>query len=177
MNRVHALLRLLGTTGVLGLGVLFFCIPFYLSAVLPAERELAAQRDAMERLRSRGPFRPVTAGSRADDLQRFYRLFPPSDRLTDQLEAVYSLAREAQLELMQGEYRLDKRDGGLLAYRITLPIHGTYAQVRAFVGSVLKEMPIASVDALRFERKKAAETQIDAQVQLTIHFRVADEAR
>ena len=175
MSRLHALLRKLGAAGVLGLGVLFFCIPFYLSALLPAERELAAQRDAIERLRSRGPFRPVSADSRSDDLRRFYGLFPPSDQLTDQLETVYSLAREAKLDLTQGEYRLEKRDAGLLAYRITLPIRGSYTQIRSFVASVLKEMPIASVDALRFERKKAVETQIDAQVRLTIHFRPREE--
>jgi len=174
VSRLHALLRKLGTAGVLGLGVLFFCIPFYFSALLPAERELAAQRDAIERLRSHGPFRPVSADSRSEELRRFYALFPPSDRLTDQLETVYALAREAKLELMQGEYRLEKRDAGLLAYRITLPIRGTYAQIRSLVGSVLKEMPIASVDALRFERKKAVETQIEARVRLTIHLRPGD---
>jgi hypothetical protein len=35
---------------------------------------------------------------------------------------------------------------------------------------VLKTMPVASVDGLRFERKRAVDTQIDAQVRLTIHF-------
>ena len=33
MNRLHAFLRKLGAAGVLGLGVLFFCIPFYFSAL------------------------------------------------------------------------------------------------------------------------------------------------
>ena len=176
MSRLHALLRKLGTAGVLGLGALFFCTPFYFSALLPAERELTAQREAIERLRSRGPFRPVNADSRSEDLRRFYGLFPPSDLLTDQLETVYALAREAKLELMQGEYRLEKRDAGLYAYRITLPIRGSYAQIRSFVGTVLKEMPIVSVDALRFERKKAVETLIEAQVRLTIYVRPGDES-
>ena len=176
MSRLRALLQKLGTAGVLGLGVLFFCIPFYFSALLPAERELSAQREATERLRPSGPLRPASADSRSEELRRFYNLFPPADRLTDQLETVYALAREAKLELMQGEYRLEKRDAGLMAYRITLPIRGTYAQIRSFVGSVLKEMPIASVDAMRFERKKAAETLIEGQIRLTIHLRPGDDA-
>lgn len=173
---MHALLRKIGTAGVLGLGVLFFCIPFYFSALLPAERELAGQQEAIERLRSRGPFRPVSSDSRSEELRRFYGLFPPSGQLTDQLETVYTLAREAKLELMQGEYRLEKRGLGLLAYRITLPVRGTYAQIRSFVASVLKEMPVASVDALRFERRQAVETQIEAQVRLTIHLRPGDDS-
>ena len=58
-----------------------------------------------------------------------------------------------------------------MAYRITLPLRGSYAQLRAFLDSVLREMPIASVDALRFERKRAGDTQLDAQVHLSLYFR------
>jgi hypothetical protein len=36
-------------------------------------------------------------------------------------------------------------------------------------------MPIASLDALRFDRKKAGDTQLEAQVRLTIYFRPATE--
>jgi hypothetical protein len=175
VNRVHAFLSRLGAAGVLGLGILFFCIPFYFSAVRPAELELAAQREAAERLRSRGPFRPVSADHRAEELRRFYGLFPAPERLSEELKTVYSLAREAKLELMQGEYRLEKRGGGPVAYRITLPVRGTYSQLRSFVDLVLQEMPIASVDALRFERKKIAETQVDAQVRLTLYFQPGND--
>jgi hypothetical protein len=176
VSRLQALLARLGTAGVLGLGVLFFCVPFYLSALRPAEQELTAQREAAERLRGRGPFRPVAVDDRADDLRRFYGLLPPVESLTDQLETVYALARAAKLELMQGEYRLEKRNAGPVAYRITLPVRGSYAQVRAFLDTVLRQMPLASVDALRFERKKIADPQLDAQIRLTLHFRPGDDA-
>jgi hypothetical protein len=160
VSRAEDVLGRLGTLGVLGIGVLLFCLPFYFSALRPAEQELAAQRDAAERLRSRGPFRAVTADARADDLLRFYAL----------------LAQAARLELRQGEYRLDKRAAGPVAYRITLPMHGSYAQMRAFVDAVLREMPLASVDALRFERERAADARLNAQVHLTLHFRPGDDA-
>lgn len=177
MRRLRAWLRLLGIAGTLGIGVLIACAGFYVSALLPAERELAAQRLAAERLRMRTPYQPVSLGGRADELRRFYQLFPPADLLADQLERLYGLARQAQLELAQGEYRLDKRDAGLWSYRVTLPIRGTYAQVRGFVGSVLKAMPIASVDGLRFERKRVGDTLLDAQVRLTLHFQPREELK
>ena len=166
----------LGAAGVLGLGVLVFCVQFYFTALRPAQQELGAQREAAERLRSRGPFRPVSADDRADDLRRFYGLLPPIERLTDELESVYAIARAAKLELMQGEYRLEKRNAGPVAYRITLPVRGSYAQIRSFLNAVLREMPLASVDALRFERKKIADTQLEAQLRLTLHFRPRDDA-
>lgn len=176
MKRLSETLRALGATGVVGLGVLFFCIPFYFSTLRPAELELAAHAESALKLRARGPYQPIATDRRTEELRRFHGLFPSIGTLTDELDRVYALAREANLELTQGEYRLEPRAAGPVAYRIALPVRGTYAQIRSFVASVLKEMPIASVDGLRFERKKAVETQLDAQVRLTIHFRPREHA-
>jgi Type II secretion system (T2SS), protein M subtype b len=171
MNLLNRVLARLGVLGVLGIGALIFCLPFYFGTLRPAEQDLAAQRAAAQRLQSRGPFRAVAVDDRAEDLLRFYALLPPLEQLPEELGRVYALARAARLELNQGEYRLDQRASGPVAYRVTLPIHGSYAQLRAFLDSVLREMPIASIDALRFERRRAAETQVDAQVHLTLNFR------
>ena len=175
MKRIQDGLRALGSTGVVGIGVLIFCIPFYFSAVRPAERELQAQRLVAERLRARTPFQPVASEGRADELRRFYSLFPPVEKLPDQLELIYSLARSANLELLQGEYRLEKPPVGLAFYRITLPLRGTYVQIRQFVGATLKSMPIASLEALRFERKRVGDTRLEAQIRLTVYFRPVNE--
>ena len=175
MRRLNAWLNALGSTGILGIGLLLFCVAFYLSALRPLERELLAQRIALERMQARSPLQPVAAGNRADELQRFYGLFPALDGLPDVLKQLDDLARKAHLELQHGEYRLEKRAAGLAAYRITLPVSGTYAQVRAFLGETLKTMPVASVDTLSFERRKIAETQLAAQLRLTVYFRPQDE--
>jgi hypothetical protein len=175
LKRPQEWLQALGSAGVLGVGVLIFCVPFYFSAVRPAELELQAQRSVAERLRTRTPFQPVSSEGRAEELRRFYGLFPTLEKLPDELERVYALARAAKLELLQGEYRLERPPFGIAFYRITLPIRGTYPQIRQFVGATLKTMPIASLDGLRFERKKAGDTQLEAQVRLTIYFRPANE--
>jgi hypothetical protein len=167
---LNTLLARLGLPGVLGIGLLLAAAGFYLSAVAPAEREIAEQRLASERLRARSPYQPVAAGGREEELQRFYALFPPIERLSAELDELYGLARASKLELAQGEYRLEK-GVGLWSYRVTLPVRGSYSQIRAFVGAVLRDKPIASVDALRFERKKAGEPMLDAQLRLTVHFR------
>jgi hypothetical protein len=175
--RLNALLEALGTAGVLGLGVLLACGGFWLSALKPAKDELAAQRTALERLRSRAPYQPVSGSGRAEELRRFYTLFPSANGLTGELERLHSLARAARLELAQGEYRLERRSTGLWAYRITLPVRGSYPQLRDFLGALLKEMPIASIEALRFERKRAADTQLAAQVRIIVHLRPAGDSR
>ena len=174
-NRLNALLRRLGIPGVLGIGVLLACAGFWASALKPAEEEFAAQRIALERLQTRALYQPASAGGRAEELRRFYNLFPPADRLTEELERLHRMGRAAGLDLAQGEYRLERRASGLWAYRITLPVRGSYPQLREFLGALLKDMPIASVEALRFERKRAAETRLDAQVRVTLYVRPTAE--
>jgi len=74
VSRLNEVLSRLGALGVLGLGVLLFCLPFYFSALRPAERELDAQGQAAQRLRARGPFHGVAIDDRAAELLRFYTL-------------------------------------------------------------------------------------------------------
>ena len=167
MRRLRRLLDALGPAGIAGLGVLVFCVPFYFSALAPAEKQLE-RRSATKVL-------PVQVQDLGNDpsaeLERFYSRFPPVDRLGAEMQALYAHARASQLQLMQGEYRLESQTGGLAAYRVTLPVRGNYAQLRQFVGRVLTHMPTASLDAVRFERKKAPDPQIEAQLRLTIYLR------
>jgi len=167
--RLEVLLRRLGPAGIVALGILLAAGAFYVNAVVPAQEEAAAQRAALERLRSRTPYRPVSVDGRAEELRRFYLLFPPPDQLNAHVERLHRLARGAGLDLAQGEYRLERRTTGLWAYRVTLPVRGSYGQFREFLSALLKDMPIASIDALRFERKRAADTQLEAQVRLTLY--------
>jgi hypothetical protein len=169
--RLERLLRRLGAAGVLGAGVLLGCAGFYVNGLAPAEEQARAQRVALQALSSREAQQPVSTGGREAELQRFYGLFPAATQLTDEVERLHVLARRAGLDLARGEYRLERPEAGLWAYRITLPVRGGYAQLRHFLSAVLSEMPTASVDALRFERTKAADTQLEAQVRLTLHAR------
>jgi hypothetical protein len=174
--RVEGALHRLGVAGVLGIGILLACAGLWFSGVKPLEDEIGAQRLAAERLHARTPYQPVSSDRRAEELRRFQGLFPSREQLTDELERVHRLARGAGLELAQGEYRLERRAVGLSPYRITLPVSGTYPQLREFLSAVLKTMPAASIDALRFERKRAADTHIEAQVRLTLHVRLTGES-
>jgi hypothetical protein len=171
MKPLQRLLESLGAAGVLGVGVLLFCLPLYFSALAPLEKEAARRALSAEPPRPRLPAQPVAADGAAEQLARFHDAFPPVERLGAEIEALYGHARAAGLQLQQGEYRLETKSGALTAYRVTLPVRGSYGQVRQFVGRVLKAMPVASVDAVRFERKKAADTQLEAQVRLTIYLR------
>ena len=172
--RLNLLLRRAGLPGILGIGVLLGSAGFWVSAVKPLADEVEAQRSALERLRNRTLYQPASMGRedrREADLARFYTLFPPTEKLADEVARIHRLGRAAGLDLEQGAYRLERRATGLWAYRINLPVRGTYPQLRDFLGALLRDVPVSSVEALRFERKRAADAQLDAQVRLTLHVR------
>ena len=113
----------------------------------------------------------ASSDPRARELSRFQGLFPSFAELPKELDRLYHLARDADVEVARGEYRLENADGSLLEYRVALPLRGRYAQVRNFLDAILAVMPGAAVDSLQFTRSSASETRIEAQLRLTLFFR------
>lgn len=175
MKRLHALLQTLGPAGVAAIGVLLFCVAFHAGALRTVERELSALRATAARDTSPAALRAPADGTRGADLQRFYHLFPPLQELPGEIERLHGMARAAGVELLRADYRLEDREAPLAAYRVTLPLRAPYPRIRDFAGSVLQSMPSAAIDALRLERRKADETELNAQLSLTLYFRTAEE--
>lgn len=171
MTRVFVIRAALGPAGMLGIVVLLSCVPYYLLALQPLQHEVDAQRAAARRLRAPTAAQPAPG----NELRDFYKLFPSLNQLPAQLARLYALARAAQLDLPQGEYRLEDSRLRLVAYRIRLPLRGSYPQLREFIAAVLKNLPLVSLDELRFAREKNGETQLDAQLRLTMYFGTTDE--
>lgn len=167
--RLNAFARRLGALGVLGVGGLLACAGFYVSGLVPLQDEIREQSLA-------AAYRPPSSGGPADDLARFYDFFPPADELTRHVDRLHRLALRSGLELARAEYRLEKPAAGLWTYRVTLPVRGSYPQVREFAGDVLRELPVASLDALRFDRKRARDAKVDAQLRLTLYLRPSGDS-
>jgi hypothetical protein len=173
MKFLRAIAAILGPYGIAGMVIFLMCAGFYWGAVKPTQRELSAQQEASRRLKSRSAVQPVSIDNRSDDLRRFYTLFPTTAKIAPEMQKLWVVANEYKIDLQQGEYRLESSGAGLARYRITLPVRASYGQIRQFVGFVLKEIPTMSIDGLRFERKKISDTQLDAQIKLTLYLQPA----
>lgn len=156
-----------GAAGIAAVGMLLFCAAFYWAELAPLRRELAAAQSA-----AAGPsiVRPVVSVE-GNELGVLQSRFPPLHALTRELERLHRLGRAAGLQLDRAEYRLERQPAGLASYSVSLPVRGEYRALRQFMGSVLEEMPAASIDRLRFERKKPGDTQLDAHIHLTLFLR------
>src|SRR5207247_1260076 len=140
----------------------------------PAGRRAAPAAPHRRGARPRGDVRvPAAAGQRAGTRRSTSRQPPGAARGSAAADPALSAGGDQGPAVKARRELHHRRLGaaGLWAYRVTLPVRGSYAQLRGFLGVLLTSMPTASIDALRFERKKAADTQLEAQVRVTLHAR------
>jgi hypothetical protein len=118
------------------------------------------------------PQLPVQREKGAGPLADFYGFFPALETLPGALAHVYVIAEKAGINLDKGEYRLiASPEERLTRYEAVFPVRGNYTQVRAFAVSVLHDLPFASLDDLKLEKKRAEDTVLDSQIKLTFYLR------
>jgi hypothetical protein len=126
-------------------------------ALGPAGRRVRAGQDAGK-------------ATSVDQLATFYSYFAASDSAPDWLDLIYQAAHQHNLKLEQGEYRVAReRAGQLTRYQVTLPVKGSYLQIRGFLARALSDVPIASLDSIKFERQKVGDGSIEAKVKMTLY--------
>jgi hypothetical protein len=91
------------------------------------------------------------------------------DEKTDFLARLHALSQKAGTELRSADYRVRKGAGPIERYEISLVASGTYAQVRAFLANSLIQMPVLSLDQVKFKRQHANDSRVEAEVNLTLH--------
>lgn len=163
----------LGKAGVVGIGLIVFAAAFYASAVRPGGAALAELRDEARMLegkmrRAGGPGgREATP---AEQLAAFYAHFPAVGTGPDWLRRIYAAAESRGVVLQSGEYRLSRGAGERLArYEITLPLKGSYTQVRGFVADVLAAVPAAVLEEVNLRREGIDSARLDARVRFTLY--------
>ena len=170
--RAQAAMRTLGWPGVVGLGLLAFCLAFYWSALLPAKTRLAEMQEQAGSLGARLAHMKTQPQLVTPETQlaAFYRIFPDFAATPDLLEKLYAAAEASGIVLEQGEYRVvPGKEDKLDRYQVTLPVRGTYPAVRKFLGRVLADLPAASLDSVSFQRQKVGDMTVESQIKLTLY--------
>jgi hypothetical protein len=166
--RTRRLLRRLGMPGIAGVGVLAACAAMYLSAQRPLEERAGALREALARAEARAA-RGAAPLTPEQGLEAFYGHFATGVTAEQWLQRLFALARRQALELPQGAYRYNRISSERLArYEVTLPVRGQYPKIRRFIAAALNDIPVASLDRVSFERKRAADTQVEATIRFTL---------
>ncbi|MFC3530797.1 GspMb/PilO family protein [Vogesella facilis] len=156
--------------------VLLGCALFYLAVSRPLQAQLTAtqqqiqsQRQVLARLRYQHAH-PVASPQLR--LGQFYRSFPAQGEAELWLQKVYAAADAQQLLLPRGDYKLQPQPGSqLLRYEITLPLRGSYRQLRQFLTQVRQDNPALLLDDLRFKRDNIGQEQLEASLHLAMLMR------
>lgn len=169
MNR-RALVKALGWPGLAGLAALALAVV----AVLLGQRwdaQAAALQAEARVLRTKA--RPAAAATAAPvSVQQWQAGLPPSSDRQQRLADLLELAIRLGLSGARTEHRLSASEG-LERLRVTMPVTGSYAQVRRFIGAALAHDPALSLDAIKLRRVSPMSADVDAELQWSLHGRAA----
>jgi hypothetical protein len=139
-----------------------------------ALKPLDSENDRLLRSVSEASRRPQGAPRASDGPLAQVRVYesrlPPVATSADWAGRIYKIGRANGLVLPSGDYRLEaKADDRVLRYRVTLPVTGSYPQVRDFVLEVLRDVPSAALDDIQL-RRDAGGTRLEARIRLSLFF-------
>lgn len=168
-------LAALAWPGLLGLALLLFAAGIYLYQVQTKtarldglKRDSASLKLRIEQAAKSG----IPETSDQDELIKFYGFFSDAP-LSEWLHKLYTAAAAQKLPLEQGEYRITpSKNGKLVRYQITLPVKGSYLQIRQFVAQALRDVPLAALDDITFKRETIGATEVETRIKLTLYLGV-----
>jgi len=158
----------LGGVALAGLGLLAAGLVVLASVIRPLEARLE-RLEAQLGKDSQRAAESTRRGTPSAKLAAFYRYFDRQDLQVEWLARLYANASAAGLDLRSADYRLVETSGRILRYEVTLPVAGTYAQLRTFLGNALEDNPVLSLDQLSLRRKRVNDTLLEAEAAFTIH--------
>ena len=170
-NGIALRVQRLGAVSTAGLVLLFTALILFFSVLLPLHRQVAALEAELRRSTAK-PEVHATATEATHSATAFVARLPARTDLPLVLATVLQQARAAGLSLDQGSYEMaggkSRRVG---RYSVTLPVQGSYPQLRQFIDATLLAVPAASVDSLRLQREKIGSAKVAAEIRFTVFVR------
>ena len=168
-------LRFMGISGVIGLLLLavagltgYWLIPqtkaqsAVLQQVLGTAKESAVQ--AIEQRRS--------APTSTSELQTFSDWLPPLSSNANDVQKLFTLARESDIELSKADYQFTTEPGARFArYQVTVPLKSRYFTVLRFATGALNALPHLALDEVQFARPQVSTDVVEAQLRFTFFYR------
>lgn len=155
----------LGIPGVVGAGLLLFCLSFGVSTLLP-DREA---RDRLIEDEARLSVTAPTEGSSRSSKEPTILRPPPLSSARQIFSDLDKLADASHLPLEQASYRLLEEES-YVRYEASFPLKGSYPDLRAFIKDALALSTTAYLDELSLQRSAATDPMINASVRLVYVF-------
>lgn len=162
--------KALGAPGIAGIAALLLAV---VAIVLGQRWDARAAQLQAEARELRAKSRPVAAAAAAPlSVQQWQAALPPSTARQQRLADLLELAIRLDLNAARTEHRLSNAEG-LERLRVTMPVTGSYAQLRRFIAAALEHDPALSLDAIKLRRVSPLAADVDAELQWSLHGRAA----
>jgi len=164
----HRLVKALGWPGLAGAAALVLAI----AAIVLGQRwdaQAAALQAEAHALRAKA--RPVAVATAVPvSVQQWQATLPAASERQQRLADLLELSLRLDLNGARTEHRLSTAEG-LERLRVTMPVTGSYAQVRRLVSAALEHDPALSLDAIKLRRVSPMSADVDAELQWSLHGR------
>jgi len=163
----------LGWPGLTGLALLAVSLAACLLVVAPMETEALglaqeAQTLAQRQARSQAAVQAQNAHSAA--LQDWRTQLPGSHVAYERLTRLFQAAESAGLALDEGSYRTQvETRAGLTRLLVTLPVAGTYPDLRRFLAQALNQDAALALEGLRFTRDTPETPNLEAELRFAFY--------
>jgi Tfp pilus assembly protein PilO len=163
-----------GWPGAVGAALLALCALFYYTQFQSQQQRIVKLERELTKLRaqqSQQDATPMRAALTTDEqLAAFYAYFPSRAKTADILATLYAEAAKQSLRIDRAEYRAASDSvGKIMRYQITLPVQGSYPQIRRFVAGTLADVPVVSIENVQFQRQKAGDQTVEAKIRLVVY--------
>lgn len=162
-------IKVLGWPGLAGLAALLLAAVAIMLGQRWDARAAALQAEA-QALRAKA--RPAVAAAAPVSVQQWQAALPAPAARQQRLADLLELAIRLELNVARTEHRLAGSEG-LERLRVSMPLTGSYAQLRRFIAAALAHDPALSLDAVKLRRPSPLSADVDAELQWSLHGRAA----
>lgn len=175
MNANQLLLRLqheLGRMGIASLAIIALAVVLAMLFLKPLEtRNQALERELATTAQHSASADAALARSStpAAKIAALYRYLATDRKAVDWLRALHAAGEKSGVQLKSAQYRVRETGTRIERYEVSLPLRGNYAQIRTFLDAILLDIPVLSLDEVKFKRGHASESEVEAELRLTLH--------
>ncbi|MCB5189330.1 type 4a pilus biogenesis protein PilO [Methylobacillus arboreus] len=172
MDRLRYGLNRLGWQGKLGLLLLAACMAIALAYAWPQARSLKQLKldvTAMHRAIPQHQGQWIDRSPQAS-LNTFYQFLPPEGEATGLLSQILLMAEQHGLIPEKVDYSLIRHPAAAYSrYQLSLPVQGSYVEIRRFIAAVLTSLPSAALNEVSLRREDVLSDHVEARLKFTLY--------
>jgi len=161
----------IGKIGIVGVSLCVLSLITFFSGNLPIRQQLAEQSAELDAARVQATAQRTGTQTNTPDSRAltFVNQLPSINDVPKVMGSIIAVAAATGIELESGTYEYIMADGDSIArYQMTLPVTGTYPEVRQFIEDILADIPAIALESMRIERGKVSDQIISADLRFSL---------